>query len=476
MPNPTPKNNDAQQAPWKEHRRPDGSRALDFGKGPIDQKTLDDLCARVRRDFKGKPLDMKAAELKKLIDACNDGDQSATALHGAGRGEHNYFEPFQKTIGDIPKSFDEFVPASIKKEGDRIISVAQKVGYPIDAYNVAKADYANLLRQGANRLIYHQYQGHTDHGEELLRRLSKLGIEVPYEVVPVATVVAWKESWQGDSNIKLEKIGDETFGRSVQYALAFKPGDPGEADKLIKFFEKNANHKAKDGIAHSWKTPDIRASFVEPVGEFEQVVLNAKPSEHGFELLFLNKEPIDGFRASPIWINKELSRFAKSVSVYWIAPVIKPIVVTPLRKAIRVDKIVYRGGQYFARPAPSPVRFAITVKAMPLGTVRPTHDYITREGTPGHYKYEYPDDEEAKKKADVHQAMREDQSRGRKPPMSEEARDKTNKRLREMRDLLKTGNWGDISRVLMAYGIQQGSPEWSLAEEAFREHRKRFAP
>lgn len=459
------------QAPWKEHKRPDGSSALDFGKGPIDRKRIDQLCERVRREYKGHPLDLKAAKLKELLEQCNDGDNSATALTGGGRGEENPMAGFAEKIKQIPKSFDDFVPISIKEEGDRILTVAQKVGYPIDAYNVAKSDYADLLREGANKIIYHQYADHPEHGEELMRRMGKLGISVPFDIVPVATVVAWKDSWHKDSTIKLEKIDGQTFGRSVQYAIAFSPQETSEADKLIKFFQKNANHKAKDGVAHSWKTPDIRSSFEESVGEFDQVILNAKPSEHDFELLFLNKEPIDGFRASVLWVNKELSKLAKALSVLWLAPVSKPLIVGRMNKAI--TKISYYGnGRYIGSRAAAKSRFSIAIKAVP-GGIKPGHEYIRREGTQGNYKYTYEGDKDVGKKQEIRQVMREEQTRGRKPMMSEEAREQTTKRLREMRELLKTGQWSDIAHVLTAYGVKQGSPEWTLAEEAFREHRKR---
>ncbi len=324
---------------WRRHQRPNGKPALQVGEHTVEPDILDTLVKQVNEQHRGKTVDEKVQYLKKLIEAHATGDTSATGLRGAGMGVPEYGRNFQEQIKGLPQKFDDFVPQSVKQAGDRMIRAGATTGYNIDSYGVGKGDYSRLLREGSNRILYHQYVQHPEHGEELLRRLGQAGITTPYDVTTIATSVKWDSKWGEEPEIELEDGEDGQIGRSVQYVIAFKPTDKREADKLVKIFEKVAKHGQKEAIPHSWFVQDIRSSFKEKVDHFERKVLNIKRMGER-ELLLLRKEAIDGFTAQNVWLNRDLSKFVKALAIFVLPPFAgRPLVFGRLGKSINVIKV-----------------------------------------------------------------------------------------------------------------------------------------
>lgn len=319
---------------WRRHQRTDGSEAFDFGKGPIESKVMQKLLAQVNQTHKGRTLQEKVQAFKDAMEAYHGGDKKALALpHPTARkqsesvGIDGYLKSFEQKAASLPHDFNQYVPEQVKRAGDDLIK-AGETGYNIDSYGAsAGGDYSHFLRQGYNRIVYHNYTEHPDHAVELLKRLRASGLAIPYDVATLATSVKWDESWPEEKEVPVEKLNGLAIGRSVQYALVFKPEDKAQADKLVDFFEKNAEADAKNAIDHSWQIPDWRSSFAEKVDEFQPDILNVKPYGD-FELLILTKDrKLPGFQAVKLWLNAALSQFIKATGVVVLKSLPTPLVI-----------------------------------------------------------------------------------------------------------------------------------------------------
>ena len=327
----------------RRHQRSGGETVVELGDGTsIERKVLDRLTEQTKREHRGKNDEGKIEALKESIRRYQNGDTSGTVMPGSGRGAADYVAPLREFMETLPKRFDDFVPENVKQEGDRLILASETTGYNVDAYGVGKAgEYSVELKEGNGKIIYHQYVQHPDHGEEVLKRLKSLKLETPYKMAAMATTVEWDRKWPEEAEIEYEQTGKTILGRSIQYAVVFAPEDKKQADKLVEFFERNARHGEDDAIAHSWEVPDIRSSFSEMVDEFEQNLLNTKRiGEH--DLMVLKKtDTLDGFETSRVWLNRELSRFIKSLAIFVIAPFRgRPLV---FGKSLRFSKIRRKG-------------------------------------------------------------------------------------------------------------------------------------
>lgn len=228
------------------------------------------------------------------------------------REKEDYLVQFTESVAGLPKSFDEFVDTATKKEADTLLLSDEVTGYNIDSYGISgKGGYSKHLKT-PNRLVYHQYIEHPEHGQELLKRLQNQGLSIPYELSHQASTVLWDDSWDEEDEVKIEKIGDKTVGRSLQYALVFQPGDKHEADRLAEFIEDNARAGQKDAIQHSWYVPDVRSTFEKKVDAHEKNVLNLR-AVGDQEILILSKRHLDGFEHHDLWLNPSLSEFIKSI-------------------------------------------------------------------------------------------------------------------------------------------------------------------
>lgn len=425
---PTPQFPEKKEQPWKRHQRPTGECVLEHEGTFVEPEIMDRLIDQVMKEHKGKSVAEKCHYLKELIAQHGEGDASATTLPGAGRGEGDYLADFDEFLQQMPEQFSDVCPESVKTAGDKLLATGKKTGYEISAYNVAQSDYSKMLSEGANRVIYHGYASLPEHGQELLRRLEKAGTVVPYDVAAIGSTTVWDDSWTDQKEIEVDQVGDMKVGRSVQYAIAFQPETPQQAEKLVKFFKKNSGDK-KEGLKYSWKTPDIRSSFVEKVAGFTPSMLNVKKMGE-YELLVLKSEPINGFEASKIWLNKELSAFAKSIHI------------------------------------------GILLKAVPPGSRKPGSKYIEREGVPGKYQYTYEDektgqvrepaddDEEKKKQEEIRRVRQEQERTGKTPlPDAEKLEEKQQVR-RELFETVKAGDWHAFVELLNRRNIQKGTKQY----------------
>jgi len=440
------------QPNWKRHQRPNQEEVLEHEGSFYDGKVLDSLIEQCNQQYKGKSVAEKCAILKKMMAEHADGKNSL-ALPGSGRGEPDYLEPFREFIETIPESFDEFVPESVKQSGDALLLAGEKVGYPISGYTVAKGDgYSKMLREGASRIIYHQYRDHKEHGEELLRRLTKLRIAIPYDTTFIAGAVVWDKSWENQQEVRTEKVGNREIGRNMQFVIAFKPENPKEAEKLVEFFKRNAKPGGKETVAHSWQTPDIRSSFVEKVGQFQPSMLNVKRMGE-YELLVLKSEPLNGFNASKIWLNKELSAFAKSLRILITAHRGIPLVVRASKSVAGVKEPNRAMGG----------RFVVMLKAVPPGSRRPGSKYSDRQGLPGHYDYTYEDEkaeQEKKKQEDIQRAIEEDRRRSKTPLPDEEKLEERQQVRKELLGAIRAGDWHAFVDLLKRRNIQEGTKQY----------------
>jgi hypothetical protein len=197
---------------------------------------------------------------------------------------------------------------------------------------------------------------------------------------------------------------------------------------------------------------------VQPVGEFE--------------LLILRKEAIPGFRAQPIWINKDLSKLVKALAIYRLAPFARPLVFK-FGKSINLNRLIQRNGFFESvKLSPRELGIRLVVKASSLlGHIKPGHKYTSREGAPGHYQYQYPEDDKAQQhRQEVSDVLREERSRGRVPPPSKEVIKERLKKLSDMRNFLGMP-WPDFKRILDAAGIVEGE-QFNLASQAWNEFQK----
>ncbi len=68
----------------------------------------------------------------------------------------------------------------------------------------------------------------------------------------------WKEEWEATGDTKLEKRGDTTIARAVEYDIVFDVKTREDLEKLVKFINERAFRHQPDAIALSWDVPTIQ--------------------------------------------------------------------------------------------------------------------------------------------------------------------------------------------------------------------------
>ena len=237
--------------------------------------------------------------------------------------KNNYTKHFSNQIHKISKmSFDTFVPETSKTASDTLLAKGLTTGYNIDksrhsGVSVASKDYSeSLTNESKKQIIYHMYKEYPEHGQELLEKLHDAGVDIEYEVSTMASTVLWDSTWDEEKEMQYDKVGDKKVGRSLQYALMFRPKSDEEAnvlaDKLNELANKHEkNPHASKAISNSWFVPDVRSTGGE-YDEYEENYVNYKKSGT-MDIMFLSKkkQDQDGFKSSKLFLNKELSQFIK---------------------------------------------------------------------------------------------------------------------------------------------------------------------
>ncbi|MFQ5729961.1 MAG: hypothetical protein ACE5GN_06340, partial [Waddliaceae bacterium] len=109
---------------WRRHQRPGGDSVLQYGEKYHDKKTLDRLIAKVNQEYKGLSLAEKVAKFKELLQG-KEGNEQSIGLRGRGMGQPDYFQKFREFVQELPQKFDDFVPESVKSEGDNFIQAGK---------------------------------------------------------------------------------------------------------------------------------------------------------------------------------------------------------------------------------------------------------------------------------------------------------------------------------------------------------------
>jgi hypothetical protein len=74
------------------------------------------------------------------------------------------------------------------------------------------------------------------------------------------------------------------------------------------------------------------------------------------------------------------------------------------------------------------------------------------------------DDEE------IRRLLKEEQSRGKRPPPTEEIYKARIKKLKDFRKALESGNWDLFRKMLNGYGLKEGTKEWNDAEKIWNQY------
>ena len=76
----------------------------------------------------------------------------------------------------------------------------------------------------------------------------------------------------------------------------------------------------------------------------------------------------------------------------------------------------------------------------------------------------------AYKDEEIKRLLKEEQSRGKRPPIPEEIYKERIKKLRDLRKALESDDWDLFKKVLNGYGIKEGTQEYQNAVEIWNRH------
>ena len=148
---------------------------------------------------------------------------------------------------------------------------------------------------------------------DLLKKIAEAGITPEYTVDDFASSVIWDPTWDKESELTYEKVGDKTIARSMQYSIYFQPKNQQEADKIAEIIDKYANKTSNPdkAIQDSWFVPDVRSTGSK-ADAYQEKNINRK-IVNGKAMMTLSKQAIKGWETKKIWIQKELAEFIKAL-------------------------------------------------------------------------------------------------------------------------------------------------------------------
>lgn len=75
----------------------------------------------------------------------------------------------------------------------------------------------------------------------------------------------------------------------------------------------------------------------------------------------------------------------------------------------------------------------------------------------------------------IRRLIKEERSRGKRPPTPEEIYKARIKKLKDFRKVLESDNWDLFKKMLNAYGLKEGTKEWNEAVKIWtRYHGPRY--
>ena len=200
-----------------------------------------------------------------------------------------------------------------KKEADKLMVDDLITGYNIDQYGIMDREKSDMIMSDKLQVVYNMYHAHPEHGEKLLKKIAEAGITPEYTVDDFASSVIWDPTWDKESELTYEKVGDKTIARSMQYSIYFQPKNQQEADKIAEIIDKYANKTSNPdkAIQDSWFVPDVRSTGSKADAHQEKNI-NRK-IVNGKAMMTLSKQAIKGWETKKIWIQKELAEFIKAL-------------------------------------------------------------------------------------------------------------------------------------------------------------------